>query len=284
MKTGLRPADEFDTSVIRAIGSTGAPLSVEGFRWIGDAVGRHVQICSMSGGTDLCTAFLESAPTVPVWLGELSCAALGASVAAYDARGAEVLDEVGELVLTKPMPSMPVSFWNDPDGARLRSAYFEDFPGVWRHGDWVRKTPRGSFVIYGRSDSTLNRGGVRMGTADFYAVVEGFDEIVDSLVVDTTELGAQDEGELLCFVVLAAENALADVELQLRQALRTELSPRHVPDRFLAVDAIPHTLNGKKCEVPVKRILAGIEPDKAVSRDALANPDSLDAFIRLARR
>jgi acetoacetyl-CoA synthetase len=187
-------------------------------------------------------------------------------------------------VLTKPMPSMPVSFWNDPDGARLRSAYFEDFPGVWRHGDWVRKTPRGSFVIYGRSDSTLNRGGVRMGTADFYAVVEGFEEIVDSLVVDTTELGAQDEGELLCFVVLAPENALADVELQLRQALRTELSPRHVPDRFLAVDAIPHTLNGKKCEVPVKRILAGVEPDKAVSRDALANPDSLDAFIRLARR
>ena len=284
LKTGLRPADEFDTSAIRAIGSTGAPLSVEGFRWIGDAVGRHVQICSMSGGTDLCTAFLESAPTVPVWLGELSCAALGASVAAYDARGAEVLDEVGELVLTKPMPSMPVSFWNDPDGARLRSAYFEDFPGEWRHGDWVCKTPRGSFVIYGRSDSTLNRGGVRMGTADFYAVVEGFDEIVDSLVVDTTELGAQDEGELLCFVVLAPENALADVERQLRQALRTELSPRHVPDRFLAVDAIPHTLNGKKCEVPVKRILAGVEPDKAVSRDALANPDSLDAFIRLARR
>jgi acetoacetyl-CoA synthetase len=282
LKAGLRPADEYDMSGIRALGSTGAPLSVEGFRWVADAVGRHVQICSMSGGTDLCTAFLESAPTVPVWLGELSCAALGAAVAAYDERGAEVVDEVGELVLTKPMPSMPVSFWDDPDGSRLRAAYFADFPGVWRHGDWIRKTPRGSFVIYGRSDSTLNRGGVRMGTADFYAVVEGFEEIVDSLVVDTTELGAADEGELLCFVVLAPGATLAEMEPRLRQALRSDLSPRHVPDRFVAVDAIPHTLNGKKCEVPVKRILSGIDPDRAVSRDALVNPDSLDPFIQLA--
>jgi acetoacetyl-CoA synthetase len=284
LKAGLRPADELDMSAIRALGSTGAPLSVGGFRWVADAIGKHVQICSMSGGTDVCTAFLESAPTVPVWLGELSCAALGASVAAYDARGSEVVDEVGELVLTKPMPSMPVAFWNDSDGSRLRAAYFADFPGVWRHGDWVRKTPRGSFVIYGRSDSTLNRGGVRMGTAEFYAVVEGFEQIVDSLVVDTTELGAAEESELLCFVVLAPGATLSDLEPRLRQALRTELSPRHVPDRFIAVDAIPHTLNGKKCEVPVKRILAGVDPDQAVSRDALANPDSLDPFVALARR
>ena len=284
LKAGLRPADELNTSGIRALGSTGSPLSVDGFRWVADAVGKHVQICSMSGGTDLCTAFLESAPTVPVWLGELSCATLGASVAAYDTSGAEVFDQVGELVLTKPMPSMPVSFWNDPDGSRLRAAYFADFPGVWRHGDWVRKTSRESFVIYGRSDSTLNRGGVRMGTADFYAVVEGFGQIADSLVVDTTELGAADEGELLCFLVLAPDATLAEVEPQLRPALRTELSPRHVPDRFIAVDAIPHTLNGKKCEVPVKRILAGVDPDQAVSREALANPDSLEPFIRLARQ
>ena len=288
LKAGLRPAEELDTSAIRAVGSTGAPLSVDGFRWIADAVGRHVQVCSMSGGTDLCTAFLESAPTVPVWLGELSCAALGAAVAAYDASGAEVVDEVGELVLTKPMPSMPVSFWNDPGGSRFRAAYFEDFPDVWRHGDWVRKTPRGSLVIYGRSDSTLNRGGVRMGTADFYAVVEGFDEIVDSLVIDTAplpagKLDAADEGVLLCFVVLAPGATLGAVEPQLRQALRTELSPRHVPDRFIEVDAIPHTLNGKKCEIPVKRILAGVAPDQAVSREALTNPDSLDPFIQLAR-
>ena len=283
MKAGLRPVDELDMSGIRALGSTGAPLSVDGFRWVADAVGKHVQICSMSGGSDVCTAFLESAPTVSVWLGELSCAALGASVASFDASGSEVVDELGELVLTKPMPSMPVSFWNDPDGSRLRAAYFADFPGVWRHGDWVRKTTRGSFVIYGRSDSTLKRGGVRMGTAEFYAVVEGFEEISDSLVVDIAERGTADDGELLCFLVLVPGTTLADVEPGLRQALRTELSPRHVPDRFIVVDAIPHTLNGKKCEVPVKRILAGVDPEKAVSRDALANPDSLDPFIALAR-
>jgi acetoacetyl-CoA synthetase len=207
---------------------------------------------------------------------------LGAAVAAYDAAGGEVVNEVGELVLTQPMPSMPVSFWNDPDGSRLRAAYFNDYPGVWRHGDWVRRTPRGSYVIYGRSDSTLNRGGVRMGTADFYSVVESFDQVVDSLVVDTTELGATDDGELLCFVVLAPGASLADVESVLRRALRSELSPRHVPDRFFGVDAIPRTLSGKKCEVPVKRILAGAEPGAAVSREALQNPQALDVFIELA--
>jgi acetoacetyl-CoA synthetase len=284
LKAGLRPADQFDLSTVRALGSTGAPLSPEGFRWVADAVGKHVQVCSISGGTDLCTAFLEAAPTVPVWMGELSCAALGASVAAYDPAGVEVVDEVGELVLTKPMPSMPVSFWNDLGGSRLRAAYFDHYPGVWRHGDWVRRTPRGSYVIYGRSDSTLNRGGVRMGTADFYAVVEGHEQVIDSLVVDTTELGAATDGELLCFLVLAPGATLAEVESKLRQALRAELSPRHVPDRFVVVREIPRTLNGKKCEVPVKRILAGVEPDQAVSRDALQNPESLATFIEMARR
>jgi acetoacetyl-CoA synthetase len=284
LKAGLRPIDQFDLSTVRAVGSTGAPLSPEGFRWVVDAVGKRVQVCSMSGGTDLCTAFLESAPTAPVWIGELSCAALGASVAAYDPAGAEVLDEVGELVLTKPMPSMPVAFWNDPDGSRMRAAYFDDYPGVWRHGDWVRRTRRGSYVIYGRSDATLNRGGVRMGTADFYAVVEAHAQVVDSLVIDTTELDVATDGELLCFLVLAPGTTLTDVEPQLRQALRTELSPRHVPDRFVAVQEIPRTLNGKRCEVPVKRILAGVDPDQAVSRDALQNPGSLATFIEMAHR
>jgi acetoacetyl-CoA synthetase len=281
LKAGLRPRAEYDLSRLRALGSTGAPLSVEGFRWVGDAVGEHVQICSVSGGTDLCTAFVGASPDVPVRLGEISCAQLGAAVVAYDEKGAEVVDEVGELVLTEPMPSMPVAFWNDPDGTRLHAAYFEDFPGVWRHGDWVRRTPRGSYVIYGRSDSTLNRGGVRMGTAEFYAVVEGFDEIADSLVVDTTELGGR-AGELLCFLVLADGATLADIEPGLRTALRSELSPRHVPDRFVVVDAIPRTLNGKKCEVPVKKILAGVAPDQAVSRGALQNPDALAPFLELA--
>jgi acetoacetyl-CoA synthetase len=274
MKADVEPGAGRDLSALRAIGSTGAPLSVEGFRWIADAVGEHVQISSVSGGTDLCTAFVGSAPNVPVWLGEISCAALGAAVVAYDESGKEILDEVGELVITKPMPSMPVSFWNDPDGSRLREAYFDDFPGVWRHGDWVRHTSRGSYVIYGRSDSTLNRGGVRMGTADFYAVVEGFDQVVDSLVIDT--------GELLCFLVLAPGATLADVEPALRRALRTELSPRHVPDRFIVIDAVPRTLNGKKCEVPVKKILSGVTPEKAVSRGALQNPDALAPFLDLA--
>ena len=283
LKAGLRPRDSYDLTSLRAIGSTGAPLSVEGFEWIGDAVGEHVQICSVSGGTDACAAFVGSAPNVPVWLGEISCAALGADVVAYDEDGQEIVDEVGELVITKPMPSMPVSFWNDPDGTRLREAYFEDYPGVWRHGDWVRRTPRGSYVIYGRSDSTLNRGGVRMGTADFYAVVEGVDEVVDSLVIDTTELGAREEGALLCFLVLTSGAELEDVEPVLRKALRTELSPRHVPDRFLVVDEIPRTLNGKKCEVPVKKIIAGVDPEKAVSREALQNPDALDPFLALGR-
>ncbi|WP_431875532.1 acetoacetate--CoA ligase [Amycolatopsis sacchari] len=282
LKARLEPGAEYDLSSLRAIGSTGAPLSVEGFRWIAEKVGASIQICSVSGGTDLCAAFVCAAPDVPVWLGELSCRALGAAVAAYDDDGNEVVEEVGELVVTQPMPSMPVYFWNDPDGSRLRDAYFDYYPGAWRHGDWIRITERGSAVIYGRSDSTLNRGGVRMGTAEFYRVVEGFDEIADSLVIDTTSVG-NTNGELLCFVVLAEGAVLADVEPALRKALRAELSPRHVPDRFIEVAAVPRTLNGKKCEVPVKRILAGMPLDRAVSRDALANPDALGPFVELAR-
>jgi acetoacetyl-CoA synthetase len=252
---------------------------VEGFRWIGEAAGEHIEICSVSGGTDLCTAFPGSAPTVPVWLGELSCAALGADVRSVGEHGEDLIDEVGELVIGRPMPSMPVRFWNDPQGSRLREAYFDQFPGLWRHGDWARATPRRSFVIYGRFDSTLNRGGVRMGTADFYAVVEGFDEVMDSLVVDTTELGSPQDGALLCFLVLAPDAELGDVEPKLRKALRSELSPRHVPDRFAVVEAVPRTRNGKKCEVPVKRILAGVAPEVAVSRSALQDPEALDAFL-----
>jgi acetoacetyl-CoA synthetase len=283
LKKGISPAKQFDLSALRAIGSTGAPLTPEGFRWIGAEIGPSVQICSVSGGTDLCTAFVGAAPDVPVWLGELSCRMLGAAVAAYDPDGKEIVDSVGELVITQPMPSMPVSFWNDPTGSRLREAYFEDFPGVWRHGDWIRITGRGSAVIYGRSDSTLNRGGVRMGTSEFYRVVEGFDTVADSLVIDTTAVG-QPEGELLCFLVLAPGAALADIEPLLRAELRSALSPRHVPNKFIVVTAIPRTLNGKKCEVPVKKILAGTAPDQAVSRDALANPDSLTPFVELAAR
>ena len=278
-KAGLHPGVDSDLTSLRAIGSTGAPLSVDGFRWIAEEVGPDVQICSVSGGTDLCTAFVGSAPDVPVWEGEISCRALGAAVVALDEAGAEVHDEMGELVITKPMPSMPVFFWNDPEGVRLREAYFDVYPGAWRHGDWIKITPRGSCVIYGRSDATLNRGGVRMGTAEFYAVVEDLDEVLDSLVIDTS--GAGRAGELLCFLVLTAEVSLDDVEPRLRAALRENLSPRHVPNRFIVVDEVPRTLNGKKCEVPVKRILAGMDLARAVSADALRNPDSLAPFVAL---
>ncbi|MGH3802030.1 MAG: AMP-binding protein, partial [Pseudonocardiaceae bacterium] len=279
-KAGLRPGSQLHLTALRTIGSTGAPLSADGFRWIADEIGRHVQICSMSGGTDLCTAFVGSAPDVPVWEGEISCRALGAAVVALDEAGVQVRDEVGELVITKPMPSMPVFFWNDPEGTRLHEAYFDMYPGQWRHGDWIKITPRGSCVIYGRSDATLNRGGVRMGTADFYAVIEGLDEVLDSLVIDTS--GAGQGGELLCFLVLAARVSLDDVEPLLRARLRENLSPRHVPDRFIVVNEVPRTLNGKKCEVPVKKILAGVDPARAVSSDALRNPDSLAPFVALA--
>ncbi|HKR49182.1 MAG TPA: acetoacetate--CoA ligase [Pseudonocardiaceae bacterium] len=278
-KAGLRPGSQCDLTALRAIGSTGAPLLPEGFRWIAEEVGSDVQICSVSGGTDLCTAFVGSAPDVPVWEGEISCRALGSAVVALDEAGAEVHDEMGELVITKPMPSMPVFFWNDPEGVRLREAYFDVYPGRWRHGDWIKITPRGSCVIYGRSDATLNRGGVRMGTAEFYAVVEDLDEVLDSLVIDTSEVSR--EGELLCFLVLAAGVSLADVEPRLRAALRESLSPRHVPNRFIVVAEVPRTLNGKKCEVPVKKILAGVDPARAVSSDALRNPASLAPFVAL---
>jgi acetoacetyl-CoA synthetase len=281
LKAGLRPVDEFDLSALRAVGSTGAPLSPEGFRWLADAVGPEIQICSVSGGTDLCAAFVAAAPDVPVWLGELSCRALGAAVVAYDEAGQPLIDEVGELVITKPMPSMPVFFWNDEDGSRLREAYFDMYPGVWRHGDWIRITDRGSAVIYGRSDSTLNRGGVRMGTAEFYRVVENLPEVVDSLVIDTSSVERTD-GQLLCFVVLAPGVDLADIQPRLRADLRQQLSPRHVPDRFFAIEAVPRTLNGKKCEVPVKKILAGMPVDRAISRDALRDPAALDPFVAMA--
>ncbi|MFE0114791.1 acetoacetate--CoA ligase [Amycolatopsis sp. NPDC059019] len=282
LKAGIHPAGRYDLTALRVLGSTGAPLSTEGFRWIVDEVGKSVQICSVSGGTDLCAAFVAGAPDVPVWLGELSCRALGAAVSAFDEAGNAVVEEVGELVISEPMPSMPVFFWNDPDGSRLREAYFDMYPGLWRHGDWIRITGRGSAVIYGRSDSTLNRGGVRMGTAEFYRVVEGFDQVADSLVVDTSAAGS-DDGQLLCFLVLAAGAELSDVEPALRKELRGALSPRHVPDRFVVVAEVPRTLNGKKCEVPVKRILSGVAPERAVSKDALANPAALTPFVELAK-
>lgn len=282
MAAGLRPGADLGLPALRTVGSTGSPLSPEGFAWVYAEVKRDVLLASVSGGTDVCTAFVGAVPTLPVRAGELACRSLGCAVESFDAAGHPVMDEVGELVVTAPMPSMPVAFWNDPDGSRMREAYFETFPGVWRHGDWIKITPRGSCVIYGRSDSTLNRGGVRMGTSEFYTVVEQLPGVADSLVIDTSGPGS--DGRLLLFVVLADGADMDDVRGEVRAQIRRALSPRHVPDEIVAVAEVPRTLNGKKCEVPVKRVLAGVPLRDAVSEGALKNPEAMRAFTERAPR
>ena len=278
MKAGLRPGDEHDLSRLRGVGSTGAPLPPEAFGWVYDHVKPDLLLGSFSGGTDLCTGFVGPCPLLPVRAGIISGRCLGAEVEAYDEDGKPVIGQVGELVITQPMPSMPVGFWNDPGGARYRESYFETYPGVWRHGDWIELLPDGGCIIYGRSDATLNRGGVRMGTSEFYRVVEAFREIADSLVVDTGRLGEQ--GRLILYVVPAAGGQLDD-ELagRLRAALRAQLSPRHVPDEIHEVPGIPRTLSGKKLEVPVRKILLGTAPEQAADPNALANPEVLSYFV-----
>jgi acetoacetyl-CoA synthetase len=284
MKAKLAPGAKHDFTALRAIGTTGAPLTSDGFAWVYAAVKRDLLLASVSGGTDVCTAFVLSCPWEPVYAGEIQCRGLGAKIAAFDEGGSELVDEVGELVLTAPLPSMPVGFWGDHDGSRLRESYFATYAGVWRHGDWIKITPRGSCVIYGRSDSTLKRGGVRMGTSEFYRVIEGLPEIADSLVVDTGSLAGDAVGKLWLFVVLAAGVELtSELERHVKDTVRRELSPRHVPDVIRAVRAVPRTQNGKKLEVPVKRILLGADPAKAASRDTLADPSALDEFVALAR-
>ncbi len=270
-------ASEFSLDALRSIGSTGAPLPPEGFAWVYEAVKGDVLLSSLSGGTDVCTAFVGGAPTLPVRAGVIPCRMLGCAVESYGAHGTPLVGEVGELVITAPMPSMPVGFWNDDDGSRMREAYFDTYPGVWRHADWIKIDDDGSCVIYGRSDSTLNRGGVRMGTAEFYRVVEELPSVTDSLVVDTSQAGS--EGRLLLYLVLAGGTALDDVRDDVRAAIRSSLSPRHVPDEIIAIDEVPRTLNGKKCEVPVKRVLAGVPLGQAVSEGALKNPDAMRAFV-----
>ncbi|MEU7987358.1 acetoacetate--CoA ligase [Streptosporangium canum] len=273
MKAGLRPAG---LTALRGLGSTGSPLPPEGFAWVHDAL-PEVQLGSFSGGTDVCTGFVGAVPLLPVRAGVIPCRCLGARVESFDPSGAPVVGEVGELVLTAPMPSMPVMFWNDADGSRYRESYFADYPGVWRHGDWIKILPDGGCVIYGRSDSTLNRGGVRMGTSEFYRVVERFDEIADSLVIDTGQLGQ--EGRLLLYVTMAEGAALSDALVAgLRAALRDALSPRHVPNEIIEVPGIPRTLSGKKLEVPVRKILLGVPPEQAANLDAMANPEVLSHF------
>src|SRR5829696_319572 len=271
MKAGVEPPA---LPRLRSVGSTGSPLPVEGFEWVYDKLG-DVWLFSTSGGTDLCTAFVGACPVLPVRAGELQARALGASVEAWDETGTPLVDEVGELVITRPMPSMPLFFWNDPDGERYRESYFDVYPGVWRHGDWIKITPRGSAVIYGRSDSTINRGGVRMGTSELYSAIEGVAEVLDSLVVDVDD-------RIVLFVVTSSELG-EELAGEIRRRVREHCSPRHVPDAIHRIDEVPRTLSNKKLEVPVKRILQGGDPAKVASRDSLANPDALDWFAERAR-
>jgi acetoacetyl-CoA synthetase len=281
MKDGVEPGAGRDLSRLKAVGSTGSPLSPEGFDWIYEQLGEDTWLFSTSGGTDLCTAFVGGTPLLPVYRGELQARALGAAVEAWDGDGNPVIDEVGELVVTEPMPSMPVYFWGDADGSRYRASYFEQYPGIWRHGDWIEITSRGTAVIYGRSDSTINRSGIRMGTSEIYRAVLGIDAVVDALVVDVPRPGT--EGWMPLFVVLR-EGAELDDELrrEIARRVRETCSPRHVPDEVFAIAEVPRTLSGKVLEVPVKRILMGTAPEKAASRDSLANPAALDYFTELA--
>jgi acetoacetyl-CoA synthetase len=283
MKAGVEPGSGRDLSALKAVGSTGSPLSPEGFDWIYEHLGADTWLFSTSGGTDLCTAFVGGVATLPVYRGELQARALGAAVEAWDEEGEPVVGEVGELVVTRPMPSMPIYFWGDEDGSRYRESYFEMFPGVWRHGDWLELTVRGTAVIYGRSDSTINRGGIRMGTAEIYRAVLGIEEIVDALVVDLPRPGT--DGWMPLFVVLR-EGAALDEELprEIARRVREQCSPRHVPDEVFEIAEVPRTLSGKVLEVPVKKILMGTPVEKAASRDSLANPRSLDYFVEMAAR
>jgi acetoacetyl-CoA synthetase len=282
-KAGLQPGRAHDLTALRQLCAAGSPLPLEGFGWVREQLGPDVLLNVGSGGTDVCSGLVQGSPLLPVWAGEMSGRCLAVDAHAFDPEGREVVGELGELVLTSPMPSMPVGFWGDADGSRYRDAYFRDYPGVWRHGDWVRFSERGSCVITGRSDATLNRGGVRLGTGEFYRVVEELPEVLDSLVVHLED-PAGGNGELLLYVVLRDGVPLEDdLRRTVALALRTALSPRHVPDAVYAVPAVPRNLTGKKLELPVKRILQGTPVDSVVSRDSLADPGVLEPFLAQAR-
>ena len=283
MKAGITPGATYDLRRLKGIGSTGSPLPVEGFRWVYDQIKAEIWLVSTSGGTDVCSSFVSGCPLLPVYAGEIQCRCLGVAVEAFDENGNPVVDQVGELVVTQPMPSMPLFLWNDADGRRYRESYFEMYPGVWRHGDWIKITPRGGVIIYGRSDSTINRMGVRMGTSELYRVVEDIPEVLDSLVVDLEVLGHASYMPL--FVVLREDAVLDDaLKARIKNKIRTALSARHVPDEIFAIPEVPRTLNGKKMELPVKKILLGTSGEKAANPDSMSNPHVLVYFVDLAQK
>ncbi|TDB63515.1 acetoacetate--CoA ligase [Arundinibacter roseus] len=268
---------------LQTIGSTGSPLTAEAYEWIYEHISRDVWLISLSGGTDVCSAFVGGCPLLPVYAGEIQCRMLGCKLEAYSEEGTPVSNQVGEMVILQPMPSMPIYFWNDPDDQRYRNSYFETYPGVWRHGDWIKITPRGSVIIFGRSDATLNRGGVRIGTAEIYSALEKIPEIKDSLVVYLEQ--EDGSGDMPLFVVLAQPgNLTTELKTQINDTLRSQFSPRHVPDRIEEVLDVPYTISGKKLETPIKKILMGQLPERVVSRDTLRNPEAIDIFATMAAK
>jgi acetoacetyl-CoA synthetase len=279
-KAGIVPRERFDLSRLRSVLLTGSPVTPEATAWFYDAVKRDLWVTSPSGGTELCAGLVGGTPLLPVYAGEIQARLLGMDVHAWNERGEDVVDEVGELVVTSPAPSMPLRFWNDPGDARYRETYFEHFPGVWRHGDFIKINARGGCYIYGRSDSTLNRYGVRIGSAEIYRAVEALDDVADSLVVCLELPGG--EFYMPLFVRPAAGVVDDALRARITAKLRADCSPRHVPDEIVGVDAIPYTLTGKKMEVPVRRILAGMAPEKVASRDAMMQPEALDWYVRFA--
>ncbi|MEZ4644343.1 MAG: acetoacetate--CoA ligase [Chloroflexota bacterium] len=283
IKAEIHPNQAYDLHAVKAVGSTGSPLSVDGFAWIYENVNDGLALESVSGGTDLCTAFVGGCRLLPIYAGEIQGACLGAKVQAFDMDGQVVVDEVGELVITEPMPSMPLYFWNDVNHARYLDSYFAMYPGVWRHGDWIKFNERGGCVIYGRSDSTINRQGIRMGTSEIYQAVEALDEVLDSLIVDLELLGR--ESYMPLFVVLREGVVLDDgLRQRIRQKIRADISPRHVPDEIFAIDQIPYTLSGKKMEVPVRRILLGHPLEKVANPGAMRNPEAINYFVQLVEK
>ncbi len=283
MKAGIEPGKTYDLHTLRGLGSTGSPLPPEGFLWVYEKVKRDIWLASVSGGTDVCSAFVGGCILLPVYAGELQCRSLGARVESFDEEGHPLINEVGELVITAPMPSMPLFFWNDADNKRYLESYFEMYPGIWRHGDWIRITPSGGAVIYGRSDSTINRMGIRMGSSEIYRIVEGFHEILDSLIIGVELPGGKYYMPL--FVVLREGVQLDDKLIaSIKDQLRRNVSPHHVPDEILVIQDVPRTLSGKKLEVPVKKLLLGFPIEKAISMDAMGNPDSIKYFIEFASK
>jgi acetoacetyl-CoA synthetase len=283
IKAEIHPNQDYDLSKIRGLGSTGSPLTISGFQWVYENVNDRLALSSLSGGTDVCTAFVGGVITKSIYAGEIQGASLGSKVVAYDDNGHSVVDEVGELVITEPMPSMPIYFWNDPDKQRYKSAYFEMYNGIWRHGDWIKFNERGGCIIYGRSDSTINRQGIRMGTSEIYQVVEALDEIMDSLIIDLELLGR--ESYMPLFVVLR-EGVVLDDELKqrIKQTIRENVSPRHAPNEIFEIEEVPYTLSGKKLEVPIRKILLGYDIQKASNPGAMRNPHVLDYFIGFAKK